>query len=789
MKALTEGRFLGCEDGAAIFDIGLGARLFVRILEDDIGRVTLRRREGFRLDRTWSIAPGGLEPDYAGRMRADVNGFARPPVAVREANGIIVIGAGSLEAHVRLDPFQISWKRKDDDFFFLRDRDTQAYFLSLKGAAFSHYTTRHAHDRHYGLGDKAGPLDRTGRRFRLDAADPCGFDAELSDPLYKVIPFVIVDGRHGACGIFYDNLACGEIDLGCTIDNYHGPFRYYRGEDGDLDFYVLSGPAVADVVRRFSWLTGGQAMPPRWSLGFACTSMAIADASDADARVSGFIADCRRYQIPCDSFHFGSGYTSIGNRRYVFNWNYEKFPDPDATMRRLRNAGMMPVTNIKPCLLDDHPRLAEARAARLLVNDGTSGKPAMAQFWDGLGAHVDFTNPQGRRWWREGLETALLDKGVAAVWNDNNEYEIWDEDAVCDGDGRPFTQSLARPSQALMMTKLAYETTAARSGGRRPYTVTRGGPAGIARYGQTWSGDNYTAWKTLKFNLTQGLNMSLSGLFNTGHDVGGFLGPTPDPELLCRFVEFCSLWPRFVMNSWKEDGVVTLPWMHPEVLHHVREVMRLRYRLMPYLYALMWRASAVGEPPLRPLFYDFPGDRAASIEDAFMFGPDILVAPVLEEGQRERSVRLPEHPGGWFSWHDGTHFAGGARAIVEAPLGRLPLFVRAGAMIPVGEQYEGLLRAADTRRDVLVFAYPSARSVAWIYEDDGDTPAWREGDNFAARLTLDKTGAISAELISGRFTPAYDRISIRGQAGLHSPLSLEQSAIGPIRLHLADDLS
>jgi Galactose mutarotase-like len=118
---------------------------------------------------------------------------------------------------------------------------------------------RHPDERHYGLGDKAGPLDSTGRRFAIDAVDPCGFDAEFSDPLYKMLPFVIVEGPQAAHGIFYDNLATGSVDLGCTIDNYHATFRSYRADDGDLDFYVLAGPTVREVVRRLSWLTGGQA--------------------------------------------------------------------------------------------------------------------------------------------------------------------------------------------------------------------------------------------------------------------------------------------------------------------------------------------------------------------------------------------------------------------------------------------------------------------------------------------------------------------------------------------------
>ena len=322
-----------------------------------------------------------------------------------------------------------------------------------------------------------------------------------------------------------------------------------------------------------------------------------------------YIEKCRHHRIPCDSFHFGSGYSSIGPRRYAFNWNRDKFPDPGGHHGAAEGGRHAAGHQSQALPSRRSSTLEEAKDQGILVMDGATGEPAVAQFWDGLGFHVDFTNPGGRDWWRDGMQTALLDYGVVSVWNDNNEYEIWDEDAICNGDGRPFPQVLARPAQPLLMTKLSYEAQAAHAPGKRPYAITRGGAAGLWRYAQTWSGDNETAWKTLRFNLTQGLNMSLSGMFNIGHDVGGFHGPSPNAELFCRFVEFCSLWPRFVMNSWKDNGVVNLPWMHESVIPQVRGAMTLRYRLMPYLYTQMWQASRRNEPVVRPLFYDFPNDR------------------------------------------------------------------------------------------------------------------------------------------------------------------------------------
>lgn len=754
MKALTQGRYLGRDGEAALFDVGLGATIAVRILEGDIGRVTLKPKDGYRLDRGWSIAPGGLEPSYEGRPRDDLSGFTVPKAAVTETDGKVVLSAGGLTAEVTLSPFGIAWRRAGEDKPFLQDRTTQAYLMSPRTGALAHFMARDYTERHYGLGDKAGPLDRTGRRFAIDAVDPCGFDAELSDPLYKMLPFFIVDGPMGAHGVFYDNLSTGSVDFGCTLDNYHGLFRSWKGDDGDLDYYVMAGPTVPDVVKRFSWLTGGQAFAPLWSYGFGVTSMAIADAPDADARISDFIGKLTTHRIPCDSFHFGSGYTQIGHRRYAFNWNRQKFPDPKATMKRLNDVGIFTVANLKPCLLDDHPRLKETLDGGFLVKDGQTGEPAVAQFWDGLGFHLDFTHPKGRAWWRNGIETALLDYGFTTVWNDNNEYEIWDEDAVCDGDGRPYRQALARPAQALLMTKLSHEAQAAREPGKRQYAITRGGCAGISRYAQTWSGDNETAWKTLRYNLTQGLNMSLSGMFSIGHDVGGFHGPTPGPELFVRFNEFCALWPRMVMNSWNDDGVVNLPWMYPEMVPQVRAALSLRYRLMPYLYTQMWRASRDGIPAVRPLLYDFPQDaKAVTVDDAFMLGPDVLVAPVLEEGAQERSVYLPAHPGGWYDWHDKKHYAGGAVVTVAAPLGRLPLFVRAGALIPLGDE-----AGISELRELLVCGLVEGASGE-LYEDDGDTADWRGAGATIIRFKV-RDGEIDMTQEGSKALP-FDRIAIR----------------------------
>jgi alpha-glucosidase len=771
MKAVTSARFTGRNGSRVSFAADYGTTIDVTVLEPALVRVSLLRESGWRLDRTWSLAPSGLEPPFEGRARDDLSGFSCPAFAVEASPDRVVITTEMLSAVVRLAPFGIDWHLAGQSEPFARDRPTQAYMISRQNGQIAHFMARDGAERHHGLGDKTGPYDRTGRRYRLDAVDPCGFDAETSDPLYKIIPFYLVDRDGGPCyGLFYDNLAVGEVDFGATIDNYHGLFRSYRAEDGDLDYYFIGGPSMREVVARYTALTGGQHFPPLWSLGFGITSMSIADAPDADARVTAFIAECRRHNIPCDSFHFGSGYSSIGGRRYCFNWNYDKFPDPAATMRRLTEAGMRPVTNLKPCLLEDHPKLADAMANGVLVRDRETGQPAVAQFWDGLGYHLDFTNPRGIEWWRNGLKTTLLDLGVVTAWNDNNEFEIWDEDAVCDGFGRPFPQALARPVQAQLMSKLSSETQRAQRPHERPYAISRAGGPGIGRYAQTWSGDNFTDWKTLRWNLRQGLGMSLSGLFNIGHDVGGFHGPSPSPELLCRFVEFCALWPRFVMNSWKADGVVTLPWMYPDHLPQVQEAFALRYRLLPHIYAAMYRGAVAELPPLRPLGMDFPHDpRAVREADSFMLGDGLLVAPVLDQGAVTRTAYLPQHPQGWYDFHSRQSFSGGTDVTIDAPLGRVPLFTAGGSMIATSDKRDGIDPRHDLVRRLLVFALREpGGSSAELYDDDGVTPEWNKGAGRRLALQLHSDAPGRAQLSAssiGAYRPLYGRVQVEAIGG------------------------
>jgi len=747
------------DDGVRFaFANGWQCRLFV--LADDMVRVLLTPPDGLREPRTWMVAPGGSDVPWEGRDRLDVTMFPRPRFDLDEGDHI-VLRTAALRVTVRLDPFGLEWSTPPAHCF-AADRATHAYACA-RGGAIRHYMRRAPTDRYFGLGDKTGPINKHGRRFRTLALDALGYNAETSDPLYKHWPYVIVREQGGLTyGLFYDTFSSATFDLGCEHDNYHGFYRYCEIENGDLDYYLFVGPSIQGVVRQFAELTGRMAFGPRWSLGYANTAMSLTDAPDAQERLSEFIDKAAEHDIPISAFHFGSGYSSIGPRRYVFTWNRDKFPDPKALVDKFRRGNMRLVANIKPCLIDDHPAYAEVASRGGFVAHTETRKPSIGQFWDGEGAWIDFTHAEGVRWWKDGLQRQLLDYGILG-WNDNNEYEIWDEAAVSHGFGQSIPIDRSRPLQPLLMTRATYEAQAARFPDERVFTVTRAGPPGIQRYAQTWSGDNTTSWDTLRWNIRMGITMSLSGMFNTGHDIGGFFGPVPDPELLVRWVQNGVFSPRSIMNSWKAGGETNTPWLHADSLPLIRAAIRFRYRLMPYLYTLYRRAAAFSEPILRPLFYDFEGDpRAFQDSDDFMFGSQLLVASVVEPGQRERRVYLPEGVEGWYDFHSGAYHPSGSEIVVPAPLDRLPLFAPAGAMIPMTGREASLKLHDEPSRHLRVFAPRSGRSSFTLYEDDGLSLRYRDGEYAKVTFELDATPEqISlAARVKGRYALPYKEIAV-----------------------------
>ena len=620
-----------------------GEKAIISVLDADLLRVQYLPEGVPRLDRTWAVVGADGDVPREGRLRDDLSPFRTPGfVHQLDDDGNLTLSTDQLTITARLSDLRLEWKTADG-INFACDAPTRAYAYDRAGRGVFHYMHRRADEHYYGFGERAGDLDKAGAHMTMKNLDSLGYDARTGDPLYKHWPFYItfVPELDIAYGLFYDNFATTTFDMGRERDAYHGFYRYYHAEDGDIDYTMIFGPTIPDVVRKIAKLTGYMQLPPRWSLGYLGSTMLYTDMPDAGERLKDFVDLCQQHDIPCDLFHLSSGYTTgeEDGRRYVFNWNRKKVPQPETIVNHFRDNGVHLSANIKPYFVVTHPFYEEVKDK--LIQAAEHDAPEHITLWAGGvfetddGGYMDFTNPAGYKWWQDKVTEALLKYGIDSTWNDNNEFQVWDDEARCHGFGQETRVSLLRPVQTLLMTRASYEAQRAFAPDLRPFVLCRSGMPGIQRYAQTWSGDNTTSWETLRYNIPMGLGMSLSGAPNTGHDVGGFFGPKPDAELFVRWVQNGIFHPRFTIHSFNTDGTVNEPWMYPEVLPIIRDAIKFRYRLIPYLYMLMFEAAEFGHPIIRPMVYEFPHDERCRTESFdFMLGDALLVPSVLELGAR-----------------------------------------------------------------------------------------------------------------------------------------------------------
>ncbi|MDI2032502.1 glycoside hydrolase family 31 protein [Saccharopolyspora sp. TS4A08] len=660
------------------------------------------------------------------------------PLDVEDLGELVRVTGGGLRVDIDKDPFRI--RVHDDEGALLHSDVVGLGYREDSNGRRIHSSEISRDDAFYGFGETTGPLNKAQKLITMSPKDALGYDARETDPLYKHIPFYLKMNRTSrkAVGYFYHNTYDCDLDLGRERSNYWPPHSRYRADGGDIDLFLIAGPAIRDVVRRYTALTGRPPLLPKYALGYLASSMYYSELdADSDRAITDFIDIARAEDIPVDGFQLSSGYTTqpteAGPKRCVFTWNERRFPSPEGFFASMAERGITVSPNVKPGVLDVHPRLDEFAEADVFVTRSadavaTAGAgPAAGAWWGGPGRFVDFTKPDARAAWQRWLTEAVLDKGTTSVWNDNCEYDgIIDTDSGVDFDGAGATVARLRNVMSNLMCRVTRDGIAATNPSARPYIVCRSGHAGIQRYAQSWAGDNSTSWESLRHNIATILGMGLSGFPHHGCDIGGFHGPAPEPELLVRWVQHGIFQPRFSIHSVNSDNTVTEPWMYPDHTHHVRDAIKLRYRLFPYLYSLAARASATGWPIMEALvsaFQDDPGvDESA---EEFMLGDALLVATVLTPGARTRSVRLPAGEVFYDAWTRQRHQGG---QVVELPvdLGSIPLFLRGGGIVPVAEnQLRSLTR--DEVTDLRLICVPDRDARFTLYEDDGLTRAHEDG--------------------------------------------------------------
>lgn len=617
-------------------------------------------REDAALLPTWSVCPGGGEVPLEGRNKLSTEGFSLASPDVEENERELKFSLDGVRFIVEKKNFRITARNERDILY--ADRSGLAYnFDGELGEGSVHYTRREEGERIFGLGDKCGAVNKAGRSFALAATDAMGFRAESSDPLYKQIPFYICENSAGSYGLFYDTYSNGRMDFGAEHDNYFEPFSSARFEEENMVFYLILGTA-REIVRRFTELCGGAAAVPDWAFRYCGSTMEYTDAPDADARLRSFADSCEEYGIRAGGFYLSSGYTQIGDQRCVFHWNTEKIPSPEGLSEYFRDHGMELIANVKPAFLTSHPLYNELAEKGFFLHYA-DGSPACFPFWGGMASYLDFTNPGAYTFWKEQVRAQLVEKGFRHIWNDNNEYDVSDASVLACGFGHKTKACLIRPLFSYLMACASREACMETMGESFvPFNISRCAIAGTQRTATTWTGDNRTDFRDLRYNHLQAMTMSLTGFSFFGADIDGFAGPQPDRELFLRWLQYGVFTPRFVLHSWKPGEKSTMPWLYPELMESVRHFFDLREAMLPYLQSEYERKRALYEPLIYPVFLAEPDYDCES--DCFFCGDKVLVCPVFDQGADSVTVTLPRSEKYWQLRGEGASIPGGSQVTV-----------------------------------------------------------------------------------------------------------------------------
>jgi alpha-glucosidase len=572
----------------------------------------------------------------------------------------------------------------------------------------------------YGMGDKPTHLNLKGKRVENWATDQYAFHKD-QEPLYKVVPFYIGLHHHKAYGIFFDNTFRTFFDFCHEKRNVTS----FWAEGGEMNYYFVYGPKIADVVTTYTHLTGKPELPPMWTLGYHQCKWSYYP----ESKVKEVTAKFRELRIPCDAIYLDIDYME-GFR--CFTWSKEYFPDPKRMVAELAKEGFKTVVIIDPGIKIDKDYWVYQEA---LKNDyfckRADGPYMKGKVWPGECNFPDYTNPEVREWWAGLFKELISDIGVKGVWNDMNEPAVMDVpgktfpyDVRHDYDGNPCSHRKAHNIYGTQMARATYEGVKRFAYPKRPFIITRSAYSGAQRYTSSWTGDNVASWEHLWIANIQMQRMSMSGMGFTGSDIGGF-AEQPSGELYARWIQLGVFHPFCRTHSSGDHGEQE-PWSFgEEVIDITRKFVELRYQLLPYLYTMFWQYVNEGTPMLKPLVYFDQDDMHTHYRtDEFIFGNQILVCPILEPNALGRRMYIPK--GNWYNFWTNELVTGEKELWVKTAFDQIPIFIKAGAIIPKYpvQQYVGELQFDELTLDVY---FKLGKEKSTVYEDAQDGYDYNKG--------------------------------------------------------------
>src|SRR6056297_50954 len=688
--------------------------------------------------------PGDAPKDFSYAVAADPH-----PVkySIREAEGRIRIQTRCVVAKIEKFPVRLAFLTTAGD---LINADDSAFGTSWIGEEITTYKKLEPGERFLGLGEKTGHLDRAGASYTNWNTDYFAYPAD-ADPLYTTLPFYI-GGHHGlAYGIFLDSTYRSTFNFGAANDR----FSFFSIPAGPMDYYFIHDETVAGILRAFTGLVGRMPLPPLWSLGYQQCRFSYYPDREVMAVARGF----RDRDIPADAIYLDIHYMA-GFR--VFTWDHERFPAPVDLAADLKKMGSHVLAILDPGIkIEDGFTPYEDGKDQDVFVKYPDGEPYAGEVWPGWCHFPDFTRPETRRWWGGWLKD-FVTAGIEGFWTDMNEPSAWGHHIPdlleFSFDGKGATHKEAHNVYGMQMARSTWEGMRQWRENIRPFVLTRSGYTGVQRYASVWTGDNISDDAHMLADVRMVNSMGISGMPFCGYDIGGFVGEC-SPDLFARWISigvFAPLaWGHPMVNSRDAE-----PWSFGEGVEAVaRNYIKLRYRLLPYIYSAFYVCSQSGIPVARSLAVDYfhdPMIYAHAYEHQYLFGDAILVIPVASD-VRIAELYLPA--GGWYDFYSDARYQGSAEIYSKAPKERLPLFVRAGAVIPMQDPVSCTDEISQGPLQIHVYRDSEKESASTYYEDDGYTMDYQKGNYFKRDIRLSKN-ALILEPADGKYPSRYSRLKI-----------------------------
>lgn len=693
----------------------------VEVISDEIINVFAGLREEEKRSKA-------IEGDKTKKTNLAVNDFYKE-------KGYVEIRTDKVVCHV-CDGFHIDFYEKDKTPICMEYRgkrhstdlvsDEVKALLLAEGHAVSEGNTDYAiqcvkcleeDDCVYGLGDKTGFLNKRNYEYENWNSDIPDAHEEFFRSLYKSIPFFMVHNAQRSYGIFFDNTFKSYFNFGKENSEY----LVFGSDEGNLDYYFIYGNDMKEIITNYTYLTGRAPMQQRWVLGLHQSRWGYANEEEF-RYVAKTMRECN---IPLDGLHFDIDYME---KYKVFTWNEDRFPTRDKLLSELKDMGIKPVCIIDPGVkVEEGYDVYEEGIQKDYFAKTKEGEVYVNEVWPGDAVYPDFGKEEVRKWWGE-KHKFLLEKGVRGVWNDMNEPASFrgplPDDVVFTDEDRSAYHKEMHNVYGHNMAKATYEGIKELSH-KRPFLITRACYAGSQKYSTMWTGDNQSLWNHLRMAIPQQCNMGVSGLNFIGTDIGGF-GSDCTPELMARWIQV-GVFSPLCRNHSAAGTKCQEPWrFSEEIVDIYRKYVNLRYQLLPYFYDKMYETEMTGIPMIRPLVLHYPEDKNVwNLNDEFMLGESLLVAPVVEQGATKRMVYLPQ--GEWYDYWSKEKIKGGTYIIKDAPLDVCPIYVKAGAILPKypRQMYVGEIDMKDLKLTLEVYRGEGSYTH---YCDNGEDFAYRDGE-------------------------------------------------------------